>query len=123
MMKIPSVSEAEWVVMKVIWEANPITAKQIIQKLEGEKDWKEKTIKTMLSRLVSKEALSFEKDGREFNYYPLITEKECMEAENDSFIKKVYNGKLNIMLANFLQQEDLSEEEIEELRKILDSKR
>jgi len=121
-MKKSSISEAEWVVMKAIWAENPITAKQIIQKIEGERDWKEKTIKTMLSRLVSKEILSYEKEEREFNYYPLVSEKECIEVENESFIKKVYNGKINVMLANFLQQEELSHDEIEELRKILDSK-
>lgn len=121
-MKIPNVTEAEWIIMKVIWDENPITAKQIIKKLENEKDWKEKTIKTMLSRLVNKEALTFEKEGREFKYYPLVTELECTQAENDSFLKKVYNGKLNVMLANFLKQEELTDQEIEELKKILESK-
>lgn len=122
-MKLPNVSEAEWVVMKVLWNESPLTAKQIIQKLEGETSWKEKTIKTLLSRLVSKEVLAFEKEGREFNYYPLLTADECTNAENESFINKVYNGNLNVMLANFLKREEFSEQEIEDLKKILDSKK
>lgn len=122
-MKKPNVSEAEWVIMKIIWDDNPITAKQIIKKLEDEKEWKEKTIKTMLSRLVGKEVLAFKKEGREFHYYPMSTEQECTKIENESFLKKVYNGNFNVMLVNFLDQVDLSDQDIEELKKILESKR
>ncbi|MDP4181044.1 MAG: BlaI/MecI/CopY family transcriptional regulator [Bacillota bacterium] len=123
MVNVPQISDTEWQVMKVIWAKNsPVTANQVIEALEGSCNWKPKTIKTLLGRLVKKKALSFNKESREYVYYSLISEKECVRAENKSFLSKVYGGAFNIMFASFLEEEKLTLEEISELKKILEDK-
>lgn len=122
MSTVPQISDAEWKIMKILWESSPMTASEVLTKLDNSK-WKATTVKTLLSRLVKKEALGFEVNGRTYNYYPLINEEECVKAESKSFLKKVYDGGLKVMFANFLEMEDLSEEELEELRGLLEEKK
>jgi BlaI family penicillinase repressor len=122
MKKIPSISEAEWEIMKVFWSKAPSTANEVVQSLMGNKEWKPNTIKTLISRLVTKNALGYKEDGRSYLYFPLVTEDECRKAESRSFLNKIYGGSLTPMLLNFLQEEKLSEQDIEELKRILNEK-
>lgn len=122
MKKIAKISETEWYVMKIIWSNNPITANEVIEKLEGVSDWKPKTVKTLLNRLLKKKIISFNKENRAYLYYPLITEQECMKAESQSFLERIYGGSFNLMIANFLEERDLSKTDIEELKRILEKK-
>ena len=123
MKQIPKISDTEWQVMKVVWSKWPITANQVIDELAGKADWKPKTIKTLLGRLVAKKALGFEKENRTYSYFPAVMENECIKAESRSFLKRVYDGALGPMLVNFLEEEQLSGEEIDELKRILDRKK
>lgn len=122
MEEIPKISEAEWEVMKIVWADSPRTSNQIIEALESTKDWKPKTIKTLISRLVSKNALGFKEEGRKYLYYPLVNENECIRAENQTFLSKVYNGAIKTMLVSFLKESDLSKDDIEDLKRILDER-
>ena len=106
--------------MKLLWQKSPQTAKQLIEKLKSSVDWSPKTIKTLLNRLVNKCVLGFTTKGRIYEYHPLFTEDECMQVERNSFLKRVYNGALTPMLVAFLEDSKLTNEEIEELKKILD---
>lgn len=108
--------------MKIIWANAPLSANQVIEKTEGVMPWKPKTVKTMLGRLVKKQALAFQKEGRAYIYYPLVSEHECIKAESKSFLEKVFSGALNMMFANFLEERELSKEEIAELKRILEKK-
>lgn len=120
MKKLPTISDAEWQVMKVFWENEALTANEVIEKFDGATSWKPKTIKTLLGRLVKKKAITFNKDGRAYVYYPLIAESDCVKAESQSFLERVFSGSLNVMFANFLEEKKLSMAEIEELKHILD---
>lgn len=122
MKNIPRISETEWQIMKLLWAESPVTANQVVEKLEGVTTWKPKTVKTLLNRLINKEAIRFTIEGRTYLYYPAVTEMECVKAENQSFLEKVYGGALNVMFANFLQDRELSRQEIEELKRLLDEK-
>ncbi len=122
MKRIPKISESEWQVMKVLWVSSPRTANEVVEELTGATSWKPKTIRTLLNRLVVKKALGFEKDGREYRYYPLVSEAECVQAESHSFISRVYGGALRPILAAFLESEDLSKEDIEDLKRIIKKK-
>lgn len=119
---IPKISEAEWTVIQVVWKKHPITAGEIIEDLSGVTDWKPKTIKTLISRLVRKGALSFEKQGREYLYSPAVEEAAAVSAESESFLTRVFGGALNPMIAHFVDKADFSSEEIQELKKILEEK-
>lgn len=121
MKEYPQISDGEWRVMKVIWQRSPVTANEVIEQLEHIMDWKPKTIKTMIRRLVDKKALGFHKEGKSYLYYPLVSENEGIKVESEAFLKKVFAGSLNLMLANFIDEQRISKEEIEELKHIIDS--
>lgn len=114
-----SISDAEWEVMKVIWKKDKITANEIIDELSKNIDWKANTIKTLINRLLKKGVISFQKNGKEYLYYSVASEEECVKAESETFLKKVFNGSVNSMILNFVKSEKLSEKDIEELKQIL----
>ncbi|MDP4099042.1 BlaI/MecI/CopY family transcriptional regulator [Paenibacillus sp. P96] len=122
MKELPQISEAEFEVMKVIWNHAPISTNEVIEKLVKTSTWSPKTIQTLLLRLVKKKALTYKKESRVFVYTPLIQEDEYIEHESKSFLNRFYNGTLNSMVLNFLEHDQMSKEDIDELRKILDDR-
>lgn len=116
--KLPNISDAEWQVMKVLWENSPLTAAKIIDEIIPETKWSRKTVHTLLRRLVKKGVVHVEKNNP-YIYYPLYEEELCMKEETKSFLNRVYNGSLQLLMANFLRNERLSSQEIEELKNIL----
>ncbi|MDH6427005.1 BlaI/MecI/CopY family transcriptional regulator [Paenibacillus sp. FSL R7-0048] len=119
----PKISDAEWEVMKVLWASAPRTAGEIVEALEGNRDWNPKTVRTLIKRLTEKRAIGYNQTGRVYSYYPLVREEECVQSETRSFLKRIYGGTLRPMLVNFLQDEKLSREDIEELKRILDERK
>lgn len=119
----PTISEAEYQVMKIIWGYAPVSTNEVVQKLQETTAWKPKTIQTLLARLVKKEAICYEKRGRVFVYTPLVQEAQLLEQESNTFLNRYYNGTLNSMVVNFLEQDKLSKEDIKVLLYILESKR
>jgi BlaI family penicillinase repressor len=112
----PNISDAEWLVMKVLWAKSPGTTVDVVETLEPTTKWKLKTVLTLLNRLVKKGALGFDKKGRAYHYYPLVEEAACVRAETRSFLERVHSGSLKPMLAEFLGEAELSKAEIEDLR-------
>jgi BlaI family penicillinase repressor len=119
---MPRISEAEWLVMKVLWERSPQAANEVTEALRSQTDWKPKTVKTLLSRLVQKKALGFERAGKAYHYRPLVSEEACARARRRTLLQRVYDGALTPMLAAFIEDEELTPEEIAELRRLLDRK-
>lgn len=117
------ISDSEWEIMKIIWKNPNCTALDIIEQLKDRQKWKPKTIKTLISRLIDKKIIGFEQSGREYKYYSLVNEAECRKAESDTFLQKVYNGSLKSMLLNFIEKENLTKEDIEDLRSILNERK
>lgn len=113
-----SISEAEWRVMKVLWENSPLPLAAIIDRL-SDTGWGTTTIQTYLARLVRKDALSTERKGKGFLYRPTVSEQECQIAESKSFLKRVFGGSVSSMVTSFIRSGDLSESELEELRKLV----
>ncbi|ADK13748.1 Penicillinase repressor [Clostridium ljungdahlii DSM 13528] len=123
MKEMPKISAAEWEVMKLLWKQNSLTSEKIINSLTIKMNWSAQTVKTFITRLSKKEAIGFKKVGRIYNYYPLISEDECVRAENQSFLEKVYDGAVSMLFTKFLEEESLSEKEIQELEQILKNKK
>lgn len=121
MKKIPRISEAEWQVMLTLWRCHPISANQIVAALEPLVPWKPKTIKTLIGRLVKKEAVGFEKAGRSHMYYPLVEKEAVIRTESKSFLNRFFGGALTPMLASLIENEAVSREDIRELKKMLNS--
>ena len=120
MNKLPTISEAEYEVMKVIWAHAPISTNEVVSKVLETSTWSSKTIQSLLARLVKKGALEYKKNSRVYVYTPLVKEEEYLEKESTSFLNRFYNGTLNSMVVNFLSQNKLTKEDITELRNILD---
>ncbi|WP_010680966.1 BlaI/MecI/CopY family transcriptional regulator [Acetivibrio cellulolyticus] len=123
MSEIAKISESEWEVMKIIWKSNPTTSEEVIDQLSDHKDWTAQTIKTFLNRLVNKGALGFEKSGRIYKYYPILQEKDFVKTESKSFLKRIYNGALGMLVSNLLEEEELTDKELEELERLILSKK
>lgn len=123
MSKMPQISDSEWKIMKLLWLSSPLTANEVLQNLKESTGWKSTTVKTLFSRLVKKRAVGFKSRNRTYYYFPLVSEDECVNAESKSFLKKVYGGALKAMIANFLEMQELSEKDIEDLKNILDDKK
>jgi BlaI family penicillinase repressor len=119
---LPQISEAEWVVMKVIWEHGPLTTNQVVDALEASTHWKPKTIHTLLSRLARKGALEFERKGREYLFRALVNAEECEQEATHTFLSRFFGGEIAPFLARFVEKEKLTRSEIEELKRILDRK-
>lgn len=122
MNKTPRISETEWEVMKVVWARSPRSAQDIIDALASQDDWHPKTVKTLLNRLVKKRALGFQKDGRSYLYRPLVAERDCIAAESESFLDRVFGGSLKPMLAHFVETKKFSSAELTELKRLLNQK-
>ena len=119
MKTLPQISEAEFEVMKVIWKHAPISTNEITEKLTRTTKWSPKTIQTLIKRLVTKGALSYEKQSRVFVYTPLIEEKEYIGQESHSFLERYYDGDITAMLSAYIEDDKLSESEIDTLRSLL----
>ncbi|WP_370773305.1 BlaI/MecI/CopY family transcriptional regulator [Clostridium sp.] len=121
MNKLPKISDSEWEVMKIIWQNDSIPSTKIINELQEKTNWKASTIKTLINRLLNKEAISFTKKGKEYYYFSIVSEEECIREESKSFLNKVFNGSLNSMVVNFVKSQKLTKDEIDELRAILNN--
>lgn len=121
--RLPQISEAEYEVMKLVWKYAPISTNEITERLVQTTSWSPKTIQTLIKRLVTKGALTYEKKGRVFVYTPLVIEQEYIHRESDSFLKRYFNGNITAMLSSYLESEQLSETELENLRSLLSKNR
>lgn len=119
MSKLPQISEAEFEIMKVVWKNAPISTTEITERLTKTTSWSPKTIQTLIKRLVNKKALTYEKQSRVFVYTPLVQENEYIGQESNSFLKRYYNGDIIAMLSAYIENDKLSETEIENLRSLL----
>ena len=118
MSALPQISEAEFEVMKVVWKYAPINTNEITERLLRTTSWSAKTIQTLIKRLVTKGALTYEKQGRVFVYTPLVKENEYINQQSNSFLNRFYGGDLGAMLSAYLENNQLSETELHHLRSI-----
>jgi len=118
--KAPDISDAEWDVMKIVWDRGPLTSGQIVRELESERNWKPRTIKTLLARLVRKGAVAAKEDDGKFLYSAKVAREACVRRESRSFLSRVFNGDVAPALVHLLKDAKLSETEIQQLKSILE---
>lgn len=122
MVALPQISDAEFEVMNVIWKFAPINTNDIVDRLSKDKVWSPKTIQTMLFRLEKKGVITHEKESRIFVYSPVIEKEAYIKAAGKTFVNRFFDGALNQMVVSFLNQNELSSEDINDLQAILDAK-
>ncbi|MCC8180348.1 MAG: BlaI/MecI/CopY family transcriptional regulator [Planctomycetes bacterium] len=120
-----NITESEWPIMCALWANGSATAGEIARIVMRERDVSERTVKSLLRRLVEKKAVAYTIDSvnpRLFHYRPLVTRDEAARSKNQTLLSLVYNNRLSDMLAKLVTDNPMSEEEIESLREILDEK-
>lgn len=115
------ISDAEWKLMKVLWAAKEsMPAYDIIQAVAHLEKWQDKTVRTMLNRLVKKGVLAYRKYKNLYLYYPKVSEEESVRAEGKSFLDRCFSGRIEPLLAHFAGYKKLSRAQVKELERILD---
>lgn len=116
------ITDAELEVIQVLWRKGKCRLSEIIIELSKERERNKNTIKTLLYRLVDKNLVKSNKlEGQEFYYEALISEKKYLKQANSSFLAKLYNGNINNMLLNLVEDKKISKEELKKLINILES--
>jgi len=118
----PSLSPAEWEVMKPFWDHGAMAARDVYAALPPGHGWAYKTVKTLLSRLVAKGALEYEQIGNSYLYRPAYSREQLTRKEVKGFIERILEGSLSPIFARFVEDAPLSQEDIRKFRRILDQK-
>lgn len=120
--QLPQISEAEYEIMKILWEEYPLSTNEICERAQQTHSWNQKTIHTLLSRLNNKQVISYEKRGRMYYYFPVISQNKYLEQENHHFLDRFYNGKAAPMLSALLSNETLTDSDLQEMYDMIQSK-
>ena len=113
------ISGAESLVMEALWRKSPLSAEEIAAVLGPEQDWSDKTVKTLLNRLLTKNAISAERDGRRYLYSPLVAREAYVQTESRGLIDRLFDGRLAPFVSHFAETKQLSPEDIAELKRLI----
>ena len=118
-MKRPvSISDAESVVLAVLWRTGPATTEAIVGAL-GRQRWQESTIKTLLNRLLKKGAIRARKDGRRYIYTPLLTREQWLSSESEGLLDRLFGGRVAPLVAHFSKHQKLTKKDIADLKVLI----
>ncbi|QSQ19466.1 BlaI/MecI/CopY family transcriptional regulator [Pyxidicoccus parkwayensis] len=114
------ISEAESIVMEVLWRQHPLAAEEVVAALAEAQQWQEATIKTLLNRLLNKGAIAAEKEGRRYLYTPVLRREDWVLEESQGLLERLFDGRVAPLVAHFSQHRKLSRKDVAELRKLLE---
>ena len=114
-------SDGEWKLMKVLWQQSPRTLGALVAALAPTTGWSKATVFMMLKRLIAKGAVTLDESGKYQQYSAAVACAEVEPEETASFLTKVYGGSVGLMVSNLVGRGALSEQEIRELKAILDA--
>ena len=114
------ISEAESVVMDVVWRRHPLGAEDVVAELADSQHWQEATIKTLLNRLLNKGAIAAQREGRRYLYSPLLKREAWVLEESRGLLDRLFDGRVAPLVAHFSEHRKLSRKDIAELRKLLE---
>lgn len=117
-----AISDAEWHVMNVVWQDQPVEAQRVIDELAEFHGWSNATIKTMLHRLTKKKLLAFDRDGKRYLYRAKVHRSDCVRQASRSFLDRVFGGSAAPALVHLVKTSKLTDAEVAELRRLLDHK-
>jgi BlaI family penicillinase repressor len=116
-------SPAEWEIMKVLWTRGPSAARDLFSNLPADHGWAYKTVKTLLSRLVAKNAVGYEQIGNSYLYRAEVAQDSMTRQEVRGVLHRLISHRSSPVLAQFIEESDLTDQEIRDLKKLLDKKR
>lgn len=113
------ISDAEHAVMEALWRKSPRTAAEVCEEICAERGWSLATVKTLLSRLVAKQAVASQPDGRRFLYSPLVERADYLGGESRRLVDRLFGGRAAPLFAHLAEQEALSEDDLAEIENLL----
>jgi len=113
------ISDAEHAVMEVLWDESPLTAQDVAERVPAERGWSANTVKTLLGRLLAKNAIAHEEEGRRYLYRPLVEREDYVAGESQRLIDRLFGGKLTPLVAHLADRDQLTAEDIAEIEAIL----
>jgi BlaI family penicillinase repressor len=113
-----SIPQSEWQVMELLWQ-QPRTLMQLVSELQKSIGWSKSTVTTLVRRMIEKELITFDTDGRTKIFRAAVSRDDVVARETDSLLHKAYRGSLGLMLCSMVQHNDLTKEDIDELYAIL----
>ena len=114
------ISDAESIVMEVLWQRSPRNADEVIADLSREQDWQEPTIKTLLNRLLKKGAIRAEKDGRRYSYSSVLNRDDWVNSQSRTLLDRLFGGQVAPLVAHFSEKGKLSKKDIAELKRLIE---
>jgi BlaI family transcriptional regulator, penicillinase repressor len=120
MRDIPTISEAESVVMEVLWQSSPIATEDVVTALKSQQDWQEPTIKTLLNRLLRKRAISAQRDGRRYLYSPILQREQWLSSESKGLLDRLFGGRVAPFVAHFSKHRKLSKKDLADLKRLIE---
>ena len=118
--KAGQISEAESIVMRVIWQKEAATTDDIIAALAHKEQWQGTTVKTLLSRLLKKGAVRARKDGRRYIYTAVLTHEQWLATESRGFLDRFFDGQVAPLVSYFSRQRKLSKKDVEDLKRVIE---
>ena len=113
------ISDAEHAVMEVLWDDSPLTAQDVAERVDPARDWSAATVKTLLGRLLAKEAVRHEVDGRRYLYSPAVQRDDYVDGESRRLIDRLFGGRLTPLVAHLAERDALTEQDITEIEALL----
>ncbi|HVJ55045.1 MAG TPA: BlaI/MecI/CopY family transcriptional regulator [Aliidongia sp.] len=113
------ISEAELAVMEVLWAQSPLTALDVAERIGPVRGWSDRTVKTMLGRLMAKGVILHEEDGRRYLYRPTVARDAYVARESRRLVDRLFGGRAAPLVAHLAEGDGLSPEDIAELEALL----
>jgi predicted transcriptional regulator len=113
------ISDAEHAVMEVLWDDSPLTAQEVAERVDPDRGWSANTVKTLLGRLLAKNAITHEEDGRRYLYRPAVERSDYVAGESRRLIDRLFGGKLTPLVAHLAERDELSAQDIAEIESLL----
>ena len=113
------ISDAEHAVMEVLWDQSPLSAQEVVERVDPARGWSANTVKTLLGRLLAKSAVAAEEDGRRYLYRPAVAREDYVAGESQRLIDRLFGGKLTPLVAHLAERDKLDAEDIAEIEAIL----
>ena len=113
------ISDAEHAVMEVLWDESPLTAQDVSERIPDTREWSANTVKTLLGRLLAKNIIAHEADGRRYLYRPLVRRTYYVAGESKRLIDRLFGGKLTPLVAHLAERDELTAQDIAEIEALL----
>ena len=113
------ISDAEHAVMEVLWDASPLTAQEVAERVDPAREWSANTVKTLLGRLLAKAAVAYQEDGRRYLYRPVVERGDYVAGESRRLIDRLFGGRLTPLVAHLAERDDLTADDIAEIKTLL----